>query len=119
MTENVKCSLSFLSVNKILFLSSKTVLKSTHHLQGRFFLVLFNRPAMERGWERFTFVFAKFEKSGELDVSLLGNLPHKSIGGDKASIYRGTSPRLADGTAAKKAFPAYIFNEPLTEQRRR
>ena len=31
MTENVKCSLSFLSVNKIFFLSSKTVLKSTHH----------------------------------------------------------------------------------------
>ena len=31
MTENVKCSLSFLSVNKILFLSSKTVLKSTSH----------------------------------------------------------------------------------------
>ena len=33
MTENVKCSLSFFSVNKILFLSSKIVLKSTRHFR--------------------------------------------------------------------------------------
>ena len=38
MTENVKCSLSFLSVNKILFLSSKTVLKSTRHSSTSFCL---------------------------------------------------------------------------------
>ena len=37
MTENAKCSLSFLSVNKILFLSLKTVLKSTRHY-GKTFL---------------------------------------------------------------------------------
>ena len=42
MTENVKCSLSFLSVNKILFLISKTVLKSTRHYGWLFFYGLFD-----------------------------------------------------------------------------
>ena len=42
MTENVKCSLSFLSVNKILFLISKTVLKSSSPL-AIIFLTASNR----------------------------------------------------------------------------
>ena len=46
MAENVKCSLSFLSVNKILFLSSKTVLKSTRHWLFLCFYVLLDYHLM-------------------------------------------------------------------------
>ena len=37
MTENIRYSLSFLSVNKIFFFSSKTVLKRTQPFHYRFF----------------------------------------------------------------------------------
>ena len=60
MTENVKCSLSFLSVNKILFLSSKTVLKSTHHLL-RFFYCVLDLTHFYKSYIEFNGIFYSFD----------------------------------------------------------